>query len=498
MLVQQARQSFTQPVGELSRMQRGIRRGVDLVRLSWHQMLRHNATEMAAALTYRTIFGLVPFSVLALLIFKAFGGLESWDVTIQQRIYDYMGLDFSVPAQQVETPPSAAADTEAATTQPATQSASAATQPTRSQQQQARAVNQILAGLNERVAQVSFASIGAVGIVLLIWAALSLVVTVEECFNRIFACEVGRSWAMRVAIYWAAITLGPVLLMLSIWLTSQVQAWIDALPQLLAAGGAWASEASKALVAVLQWILNGLSYFAALLATWVLFGLLFVLLPNTRVKVRAAIIGAGVAAVCWELGKWAFGLYVQNAVGYSALYGSLGLIPLFLLWLYVTWLIVLMGLQITYTVQVGPTEGLIEEAYRDEQVLLDPRWLIALMAVMGEQFEQGQASSVESLAQRTGLTRRVTARLCEQLHQAGWVHWVQPAGGDATAGYVPARSPQHILLAELLTLGQKLGMAAPAAVQRTLPGQAWLDQLAEAQQQALHDATLAMVIEKNQ
>jgi membrane protein len=157
---------------------------------------------------------------------------------------------------------------------------------------------------------------------------------------------------MRVAIYWAAITLGP--LLISIYLTSQVQPGIDRLPELASDGGAWAGQVSLARVAVLQGVLGVLSYLAAFLATWALFTLLYVLLPNTRVKLRAALLGAGTAAVCWELGKWGFGLYVENAVGYSALYGSLGLIPLFLLWLYVTWLIVLMGLELTYMLQASP------------------------------------------------------------------------------------------------------------------------------------------------
>ena len=496
---------LNEPTHELTRAQRALRYGIDLVHRCWIKMQRDDAEQMAAALTYRTIFGLVPVVVLALLVFRAFGGLETWGTQLQTQFYQYMGWDFSVAARQpVEVAPPGATITPpqgnearsgavGATPPSESQSngdASAATQPAtvEKQQVQKQAVNKILADLNRQVSQVSFTSIGLVGIVLLFWAALSLVVTAEQCFNRVFDCEVGRRWSMRVAIYWAAITLGPVLLMLSIWLTSQVTEWIDTLPAMIR--GVFGGGVSGNLVDLLQSALNTLSYLAALVATWILLILLYVLLPNTRVKLRAAMIGAFVAAALWEIGKWAFGLYVENAVGYSALYGSLGLIPLFLLWIYVTWLIVLLGLELTYTLQTEPGDTWKDPRRNDQRVLLDPRWLIPLMAIVAERFRQGEAATLEDLAQKTGLPRRVTSRLVEQLRRAGMLRAVT-GGGEVDQPHVLARPADQISLTALLKLGQQWALEQPARTATGLPGWPIIDQLAHAQDQAVQDLTLA-------
>jgi membrane protein len=480
----QARRLLTEPAHELTRAQRALRYAINLIRQCWWKMQSDNAEQMAAALTYRTIFGLVPFVVLALLIFRAFGGLETWGGQLQEQMYDYLGLDFSVAAQQP-------IDGDPANTQPTTQPAP------QEEKVKAQAVDQILAQLNQQVSEVSFTSIGIVGIVLLIWAALSLVVTAEQCFNRVFDCEVGRSWPMRVAIYWAAITLGPVLLMLSIWLTSQVTSWIDALPAMLGGNGGWAGEVSNTFVNLLQSTLNALSYFAALLSTWILFGLLYVLLPNTRVKLRPAMIGALFAAVLWEIGKWAFGLYVQNAVGYSALYGSLGLIPLFLLWLYVTWLIMLLGLELTFTLQQGPSTRAAQRRDDPGQVLLDPRWLVPVMAIYAQRLDAGQVATAEHIAQQTGLSRRVAAHLIAHLRDAGFLRRVNEPAAGLDQPHMLARSADHIPVNALLSLGQKLGLTQRATTTAPLPAWHIVQRLGEAQNQAADTLTLADVVRTN-
>lgn len=499
---------LTGPSHELTRAQRAMRYAINVVRRCWWKMEADNAQEMAAALTYRTIFGLIPVVVLALLVFRAFGGLEAVGSDLQSQFYEYMGWDFRVaPREAVEPggaesvaatqPAGSAASTPATQPAVAPEAAAAATQPSEldAQRAQAKALNKILADLNEQVADVNFTSIGLVGIAILVWAALSLVVTVEQCFNRVFDCEVGRSWSMRVAIYWAAITLGPVLLMLSIWLTSQVTGWIDQLPAMIGVPAPWGGDISQPFVNMLQSVLNVLSYGAALVATWILFVLLYVLLPNTRVKVRAAIIGAFVAAALWETGKWAFGLYVENAVGYSALYGALGLIPLFLLWLYVTWLIVLLGLALTYTLQSGPGEHARAVRQPGGRVLVDPRWLIPLMAIFAERFERGEVTTVEDLAHRTGLARRTVSRLAQQLRQAGLIRAVSAAGSDGAQPHVLAKPADQITLGSLVALGQRLGLEEQAGANDSLPAWDVVTKLGRAQGEAVDHLTLAEAIQ---
>lgn len=496
---------WNRPVHELSRFERSARYTVDLTRHCARELYDDRAEEMAAALTYRTIFGLVPLFVLALIVFRAFGGFSDMGQKVQSQMFEYLGLSsISVPA---ETPPakhkletgSATPATQTAARpapennarQPATQaSATQATQPHQSNNAQLRnALEKTLAGLNDKISQVSFSSIGAVGLVLLIWAALSLVIAVEDDFNLIYNSRSGRSWTMRIMIYWAAITLGPVLLMVSLWEAGQLSSWVSHVAEAPAVShgvGAW-------LVAALHWVIELLSGFTALAATWLLLFLLYVLMPNTRVALKSAAIGSFVAAVMWEIGKWGFGLYVKHAVGYSALYGSLGLIPLFLLWIYVSWLIVLFGIELTYTLQGMRGRQLKSLARRQaQQILIDPWWLVSVMALVGERFTKGQAAAVSEIADRTSLPIRVVTRVLEHLHDAGFVHRVE-ADEQQEARYALAQSPERIGLSEVIALGQKL--ALEQTVTRNVPGGEKIDELRGAQGEAAKGRTLASLIE---
>ena len=110
-------------------------------------------------------------------------------------------------------------------------------------------------------------------------------------------------------------------------------------------------------VPVLGFLLGALARFQSLLASFVLLLLVYKLLPNTHVRLRPAIWGALVAAALWSLSRWGFGLYVSKALPYMKIYGALGLIPLFLFWLYLTWLIVLFGMELAFTLQAMKGRG---------------------------------------------------------------------------------------------------------------------------------------------
>ena len=124
--------------------------------------------------------------------------------------------------------------------------------------------------------------------------------------------------------------------MLSLYVTSQVVSEASNLPVVDTVAG---------------WISSVTSLVTSGVASWVLLLLLLTLMPNTTVHLRPALIGSLVAAILWKFAKHGFKLYLTKAVSYSVLYGSLGLIPLFLFWMYLTWLIVLFGLELTYTLQ---------------------------------------------------------------------------------------------------------------------------------------------------
>lgn len=464
---EQIHRLVTQPTAELSRARRASKFWADLSKHCAQQLRRNQATQMAAALTYRTIFSLLPIAVLMLLVFRAFGGFESMGSELQGQVYEYLGLTSISLSSGPEAGGGSAVEAQG--------------DPAVGGDQLKAGVDKIMSDLTQKASEVSVGSIGIVGLVVLIWAAVAQLVTVEQCFNQIFNCPSGRAWHLRVPIYWAVITLGPVLLWVSLYvagaMVGHVQLWADT---------GW-------LPGFVGWVLGLLSQGMALVASWLLLFLLYLLMPNTRVRVRSALAGAFVAAVLWELGKVGFKLYVKRAVSYSVLYGSLGLVPLFLLWLYLTWLVVLFGLEITYTLQAMRGRVFEKEAARNSQrAVYDGRWLVPVVTKIGQAFSRGQTVSTDELSQQLGLPSRAVEELSQRLIEAGMVHRVV-GGGEEEGRLTLARRPEDIPVRQLLEVGEKMGV--DRAARQDEPGWRFLEQLAKAQLETAGPTTVAQLVQ---
>jgi len=164
------------------------------------------------------------------------------------------------------------------------------------------------------------------GTLFLVVAALILMSTIEKTLNRIWRVERLRRPTSRLIVYWAVLTLGPMLLGASIGLTS----YLAALPLL----------APEFVRGTLQWLLLvGTPFVVALLA----FTLIFMVVPNRNVRFHHALAGAAFSALAFELSKRGFVLYVSNFPTYEKLYGALAAVPIFLVWIYVSWVVILLG-----------------------------------------------------------------------------------------------------------------------------------------------------------
>ncbi|WP_432797470.1 YihY/virulence factor BrkB family protein [Poriferisphaera sp. WC338] len=504
------KRTLTTPVDELSRVQFRIRHAIELVFFCGRKMREDRATQMAAALTYRTIFSLVPLTVLALLIFKAFGGFAALGDNTQQKIYDYLGINFATQSSQVEPTPETTSTTSASPTHQPNQSTTPNHQlditDDETQNETQETVVTFFDNLNAQVSNINLAGFGAIGIGVLIWGAVSLLVTAERSFNTIYQCPTGRAWHMRITIYWAIITLGPVLLFISSFVATQAFNFATSIPGLAT-------------------LFSILSTFTALITTWLLLLALYMLMPNTRVAFKPALIGSFVAAVLWELGKLGFRLYVTKALSAAslnvALYGSLGLILIFLLWIYITWLIIVFGLEITSTLQLLPGRRLKELLTNNEQdPVASPDLIILVMAAIAKPFSTGQTISAQSLAQSLHLTTRTLAHVTNLLLEHNLIHHISENESHHNQ-FVPARPPQEIPISLLLTLGHEQTKSRIIPVAPTInhneqtqssdhtkntkkadantssqliPGSTFLDQLIDAQISAASAKTLADII----
>jgi membrane protein len=167
--------------------------------------------------------------------------------------------------------------------------------------------------------------LGGAGLVVLVVSAIALMLTIDRALNAIWRVRKPRPIAQRVLVYWAAITLGPLALGVSLSLTS------------------YAISASRGLVGAMpggvRFVLDVVE-FSLLAATM---AGLFHYVPNCYVRWRHALAGAMFVAVGFEVAKKVLGWYVGSVVSFSAVYGAFATVPIFLLWMYTGWVIVLLG-----------------------------------------------------------------------------------------------------------------------------------------------------------
>lgn len=251
---------------------------------------RENQLQMrATALAYTTLLSLVPFLAVTFSLFKAFGGLGKAMAPIKNFILSNLATGTG---------------------------------------------HEVVRTLDRFIENFRSGAVGLIGFLLLVVSVVSVLATIEKFFNDIWGVRQSRSFARRFTSYWTFVTIGPILLGISLTVTGALQS-SKLVNQILLLSGA-----EKFLISKIPW-----------LTTWALFSALYLMMPNTKVKVRAAVIGGIIGGTLWEVAKYGYTLYATRVVSHSKVYGSLGMIPIFLVWIYYTWLVVLIGAQLTCAIQ---------------------------------------------------------------------------------------------------------------------------------------------------
>jgi membrane protein len=173
----------------------------------------------------------------------------------------------------------------------------------------------------------------AVGILALIFVALLLIHNIDKTLNKIWRVKQRPRPIISFSIYWMILTLGPVLIGTSIAVTSY-----------LATFSHYADDYTPGISSVILWLIP---YVMSLLA----FFFLYLVVPNVKVRVRHALWGALLATVLFEFFKRGFALYVTEFPSYQAIYGALALVPILFVWVYLSWLVVLLGAELTALLQ---------------------------------------------------------------------------------------------------------------------------------------------------
>jgi membrane protein len=288
---------------------------------------------------------------------------------------------------------------------------------------------------------------GVVGAVLLVMIVLFLFKSIEDSFNEIWGVRRGRTLLVRVAFYWAVLTLGGVLLF--------------AAAALLGAGAfinvfAGRSPIGASIVQLLRWSLPSLSFV-------ILVGVLAVFyraIPNTRVRWSAALSGALAVALLLTANNFLQFLYLKRVLLTRSLFGPLGIIPVLMFGLYIFWLFVLVGGQISYAVQNANVRnsrlawGSLSAANRE-------RLSLAVLLVVCRRFHACQPPiSVPELSTAVRLPAQVVNECLNRIIDAGYIVSAPPAPGaeSAETRYQPSRPLSRINLFEFKSAADSLGV----------------------------------------
>jgi membrane protein len=405
------------------------------------RLLKKNRSgQQAAALSYHTIFGIVPLAIVMLLIFQLFPVYQELGEKVKGLVYEQLHLS------KIEYPnPEATAEQENILLT----------------EYLDRIVGGYFTGLNR-------GSITIISTVLVIWAALALLSTIEKAFNNIWHVSRGRSFFQRVINYWALLTLGPLLLGLGIYVTTRY------------------SGLGQLQKTVLSHI--GPTVLSYIIAT-VCFFLLYFVLPNTRVQAKAAIWGAAVAALVWSLAKWGFGACIIKFVPYGKVYGVLGIIPLSVFWIYLSWLIVLFGLQLTFTTQHLKSLDAAEIAAArrtEEYFIADDFTVINIVREIAAAFEADKAPvSSAVICSKLDIPAEFGDKIFDHLVNSGIIL----KSSEPRTGFVPAKDPANIKLSEISEAVAAAGFGRP-----TTESAGALEQITQTQRDALAQYNIKQIL----
>jgi membrane protein len=392
---------------------------------------RSRLPQMAAALSYRTIFGLIPVLVVGLVLVRAYTSKADRDDIITKGL-SYSGVSAIALRDANEvgppTPEQAAAEV--------------------LQKNDFDLGNMIKVVLDRAESTVSFRAIGWIGFGTLLYAAIAMLVEIERAFNQVFRVPRGRSWIRRVVNYWTLMTLGGIGLIATFYVGIQFQSWATN----IANTRGWSIGSGTLTVQLI-------GYAVTVFISTAMLTLLYESIPNTRVKPIPALLGAFLSALLWEAGKFGFGEYLAYTTGYAKLYGSLALVPLFLLWIYYTWLIVLFGLEVTYQLQHGRLKTRPQPLSDFGPVVVEPSAGLLVMASITRAMAVGSPQGVPALALATGLSEPAVSLVVARFAERGLLLRVEGPNGRQDGSdplYTLARTPGSIRVAEVLSIGFEL------------------------------------------
>lgn len=279
--------------------------------------------------------------------------------------------------------------------------------------------------------------IAGVGVAILFWTVVKVLGNIENSFNDIWGIKKGRPLGRKFSDYLSLMLVAPILFVMSSSMTVLVTSHVTAFTQEVALLGAFSS--------VIFTLLKLLPY----VVIWGLFTFLYVLMPNTKVRIRSALVGGILAGTVYQLVQWGYIKFQIGVSAYGAIYGSFAALPLFLMWLQISWFIVLFGAEISFAEQNVETYEFEPDCLNVSHTF---KRLVALRIthLCVKHFQSNQTPwCAEEIAKALEMPVRLIREVLFDLNEAGILSEVRLDDENAF-GYQPARAVENLTLNDVM------------------------------------------------
>ncbi|MCD6061910.1 MAG: hypothetical protein K0R03_1836 [Moraxellaceae bacterium] len=384
------------------RIKASARRTWEFARFVYRHFLHDRCREHAMELTYTTLFAVVPMMTVTFAILSAIPALQHLSADVQ----DFVFRHFIPSSGQV--------------------------------------VQQHLEAFTKQAGHLT-----VIGSAMLFVTAILMLMTIERAFNRIWRVRQERKGVISFLRYWAVLSLGPLLLGVGFAISSYVTSL-----QLFSSAASLVNS-----------LLPGIKLLTFLFTT-LAFTLFYVAVPNCKVPLRAGLAGGMFAAFLFELAKLGFGVFIGSFSSYTFVYGAFAALPVFLVWIYLSWSIVLLGVEVTRALALYRNKS---KPYRHPVLAL----LDVLQLFWQRQQQGATVSDIDAMAVLGQQEVEIWFELAQILERQRIIHRTD------TGAYVLSRNLEHI---DFLDFYRKLPwpLPEPADLELVHADDCWVDDLAPA------------------
>jgi len=282
------------------------------------------------------------------------------------------------------------------------------------------------------VDQVKVGVLGSIGLLVLVFSVLSLVKKIESAFNYTWRITVTRSISQRFSNYLSVIMIGPLLLFTAAGLTASFNS----------------STVINSILSIEPFgtIILMIGSAVPFVLTVASFTLMYILIPNTRVKFKSALFGAFITTVLWKISGTVFATFIVDSTNYTAIYSGFAILIIFMLWIYINWLIVLSGASFSYYHQYPDRISNQSQIIRLSCRLREKLGLTVMQLIASSFHHNEKPWSIKKLATKTKISEQALRLVITALVNNDLL----TTSGDENQYYIPCQSLENISLLMVL------------------------------------------------